>query len=52
MLFVVTMSMEQFAASFRGIIAKQLDALCEENGEELKDGGAAMMAYAKMLLWI
>jgi hypothetical protein len=28
--------------------SEQLDALCEENGEELRDGGAAMMAYAKM----
>jgi len=33
---------------FEELISEQLDELCEENGEELKDGGAAMMAYAKM----
>lgn len=33
---------------FGELSADQLDALCEEGGEELKDGGAAMMAYAKM----
>ncbi len=33
---------------FEELDSEQLDDLCEENGEELKDGGAAMMAYAKM----
>jgi len=33
---------------FQELNSEQLDELCEENGEELKDGGAAMMAYAKM----
>lgn len=35
-------------AVFEEVNSEQLDALCEENGEELRDGGAAMMAYAKM----
>jgi hypothetical protein len=35
-------------AVFDEVDSEQLDALCEENGEELRDGGAAMMAYAKM----
>ena len=33
---------------FGELSEEQLDALCEESGEELKDGGAAMLAYAKM----
>ncbi|MFD0749169.1 hypothetical protein ACFQZS_03385 [Mucilaginibacter calamicampi] len=31
-----------------GLSPEQLDELCEENGKELKDGGAAMIAYVKM----
>ena len=33
---------------FEELNSEQLDELCDDNGEELKDGGAAMMAYAKM----
>ncbi|HXI00917.1 MAG TPA: DUF2779 domain-containing protein [Sphingobacteriaceae bacterium] len=33
---------------FEGIDSEELDAFCVEDGEELADGGAAMMMYAKM----
>jgi len=33
---------------FEGIDSEDLDSFCIEEGEELADGGAAMMAYAKM----
>lgn len=35
-------------AVFLGIDSDALDNLCLEDGEELQDGGAAMMVYAKM----
>jgi hypothetical protein len=33
---------------FEELSSEQLDELCDDNSEELKDGGAAMMTYAKM----
>jgi len=35
-------------AIFEGIANEKLDELCADGEEELNDGGAAMMAYAKM----